>query len=133
MRADRTALTVNKLWRELFGADALQQPAGGVPEAVLVGLEGSLRAGTTDLGEIELVAPAAIGFGRFAIVPVVHHADAAEAVIIVCVDVTKEVIGRRLSVSADAIMWTGDSSGSIERANDAWYVYTGASSAPSWL
>jgi signal transduction histidine kinase/ActR/RegA family two-component response regulator len=116
--ANRTSRLVNAAWRALFGTrDAY---------TAIPGVDDTGRTGST----VHHAKLALDRDGRPAYVAATLRASRNElgatmCVIVVCVDITDEVVARELAVGADALAWSGPLACDADYFNQRWSRYAG--------
>lgn len=123
----------NEAWRNLYGG-APNDPVNDLPPSVLAKIEEVMRTDRpSGVTAVEITDTRFVRFCAASVGP--FHAPSGEVagVIVACADTTDEVVGRLLSATIDDLIWTGPSDGTLERANEAWYAYTGLHDGTSWL
>lgn len=123
----------NEAWRDLHGG-APTDPARQLPPSLLAKIDEVMRTDRSSVvAAVEMSDTRFVRFCAASVGP--FHAPTGElaGVIVACVDTTDEVVGRLLSATIDDLIWTGPADGTLERANEAWYAYTGLHDGASWL
>jgi signal transduction histidine kinase/ActR/RegA family two-component response regulator len=121
--ANRTAQLVNAAWRALFGTRDAYTAIPGVDEIGRTGSTLHHAKLALDLGSPAYVA-ATLRASR-------NELGATTSVIVVCVDITDEVIARELAVDADALVWSGPLGRDADYFNQRWSRYVGP--GVTWL
>ena len=123
----------NEAWRNLYGG-APTDPARELPRSVLAKIDEVMRTDRpSGVAAVEITDTRFVRFCAASVGP--FHAPTGElaGVIVACADTTEEVVGGLLSATIEDLIWTGTSDGTLERANEAWYAYTGLHDGTSWL
>jgi signal transduction histidine kinase/ActR/RegA family two-component response regulator len=115
--ASRTPRQVNAAWRALFGTrDAY---------AVIAGVHDVGRTGVAlHVAELALELDGRPAYFAVTLRPSRDELGATTSVIVVCVDITDEVIARQLAVGADALVWSGPCVGQPDYFNRRWSAYS---------
>jgi signal transduction histidine kinase/DNA-binding NarL/FixJ family response regulator len=116
--AKRTPPLMNAAWRALFGTrDAY---------AVIAGVDEVSRTGTAiHLAELALELDGRPAYCAATLRPSRDDLGATTSVIVVCADITDEVIARQLAADADALVWSGPCAGDPDYFNRRWSTYAG--------
>lgn len=121
--ANRTSRLVNAAWRALFGTRDTYAVIAGVHEV-------SRTAVTVHLAELAFELDGRPTYCAATLRPSRVERGTATSVIVVCADITDEVIARQLAVSADALVWGGPCAGPPDYFNRRWSMY--ADSGSGW-
>ena len=114
--ASRTPRLTNAAWRKLFGTRDAYTAFAGVDELVRTG-------GTIHLAELALELGGRLAYGAATLRASRDALGATTNVIVVCADLTDEVIARQLAVDADALVWSGPCAGDPDYFNRRWSAY----------
>ena len=114
--ATRTPRLLNAAWRARFGALDAYKMVPGVDEAVRTGV-------TMHVPELALELDSRFAYYAATVRASGDELRATATVIIVCVDITDEVIARQLGVDADALVWGGPIEGDPDYFNRRWSTF----------
>jgi signal transduction histidine kinase/CheY-like chemotaxis protein len=114
--ASRTPRLVNAAWRALFGARDAYAVIAGVDEVGRTGI-------AIHHPEIALALDGRPAHGAATLRPSRDELGVTTSVIVVCVDITDEVLARQLAVDADALVWSGPCVGDPDYFNRRWSAY----------
>jgi signal transduction histidine kinase/CheY-like chemotaxis protein len=121
--ASRTPRHVNAAWRTLFGTRDAYTAIAGVDEAC--------RTGTTmHFAELALELGGRPAYGAATLRPSWDALGATKRVIVVCADITDEVLARQLGVDAATLVWSGVCGGDSDYVNRRCSAYAGGH--PAW-
>jgi signal transduction histidine kinase/CheY-like chemotaxis protein len=128
-----TLRLANQAWRHLYGR-APTDPSKELPAEIFAKMNEVLSTDRpAKISVLEIRSTRYVGFCAASVAPFHSPAGELAGVIVACADTTPDVVGRLLSATIDDLIWTGRSDGTLEQANEAWYVYTGLSAGTSWL
>jgi signal transduction histidine kinase/CheY-like chemotaxis protein len=118
--ANGTPRLANAAWRALFGTrDAYAGIAG------IAGIDEVSRTGVaTHLVELALELEGRPVYCAATLRPSRDELGATTCVIVVCTDITDEVVARQLAVHADALAWSARCEGHADYVNLRWSTYT---------
>src|SRR6185436_19581844 len=102
--ASRTPRLVNAAWRKLFGTRDAYVAIAGVDELVRTGV-------AIHVAELALALDGRPAYGTATLRASRDELGAMTNVIVVCADITDEVLARQLAVDADALVWSGPCAG----------------------
>jgi signal transduction histidine kinase/DNA-binding NarL/FixJ family response regulator len=121
--ASRTTRFANAAWRALFGAR-------GAYEAI-PGVDGAGRTGrAVHIAELVLDLGGRPAYGAATLLASRDGDGEATCVVVVCEDITDEVIARELAVDADALVWSAPLAAEPDYYNRRWSAYS--ASRPGW-
>lgn len=121
--ANRTTRLANAAWRALFGAHGAYE--------VLAGVDGAGRGRlAVHVAELVLDLGGRPAYGAATLLASRDGDGATTCVIVVCEDITDEVIARELAVDADALVWSAPLAGDPDYYNRRWSTYS--ASRPAW-
>jgi signal transduction histidine kinase/ActR/RegA family two-component response regulator len=134
---------INGAWRALFGfrgasGERLREvSAGKIASAVLGRLDRVFDAGHSDhFQELSFQADphgrALERFYRGVIAPVRSTAGPVRGVMLVCCEVTDDVLARRLAADPRSLVWSGLADDGTDYVNARGIAYTGDEAATSW-
>lgn len=115
--ASRNPRLVNAAWRKLFGTRDAYDAIAGVDELVRTGV-------AIHITELALELDGRPAYGAAMLRVSRDELGAMMNVIVVCADITDEVVARQLAVDADALVWSGPCVGDPDYFNRRWFVYT---------
>jgi signal transduction histidine kinase/ActR/RegA family two-component response regulator len=110
---NRTSRLVNAAWRALFGTRDAYAAIPGVDEAGRTGSTVHHAKLALDLDGRPAYVASTLRASR-------NELGATTCVIVVCVDITDEVIARELVVDADALVWSGPLGCDADYFNQRW-------------
>lgn len=116
--ASRTPRLVNAAWRKLFGTRDAYAAIAGVDELVRTGV-------AIHVAELALELDGRPAYGAATLRASRDELGATTNVIVVCADITDEVVARQLAVDADALVWSGPCVGVPDYFNRRWSAYAG--------
>lgn len=114
--ASRAPRLVNAAWRELFGTREAYAVIAGAGEVARTGV-------AIHVAELALELDGHPAYCAATLHPSRDKRGATTSVIVVCADVTDEVIARQLAVGADALVWSGPCVGDPDYFNRRWSTY----------
>ncbi|TMQ04940.1 MAG: response regulator [Deltaproteobacteria bacterium] len=114
--AERTARIVNAAWRALFGTRDAYAVIAGVDEVGRTGVG-------IDHAELALELDGRPAYCAATLRASRDERGATTRVIVVCADITDEVIARQLAVEADVLVWSGPCGGDADYGNRRWSTY----------
>jgi signal transduction histidine kinase/ActR/RegA family two-component response regulator len=114
--ASRTPRLVNAAWRKLFGTRDAYAAIAGVDELVRTGV-------AIHVAELALELDGRPAYGAATLRASRDELGAMTNVIVVCADITDEVLARQLAVDADALVWSGPCAGDPDYFNRRWFAY----------
>jgi signal transduction histidine kinase/ActR/RegA family two-component response regulator len=114
--ASRTPRLVNAAWRKLFGTRDAYAAIAGVDELVRTGVAIHLAELALDLDGRPAYGAATLHASRDAL-------GATTNVIVVCADITDEVLARQLGVGVEVLVWSGPCVGDPDYFNRRWCAY----------
>jgi signal transduction histidine kinase/ActR/RegA family two-component response regulator len=121
--ANRTPRVVNAAWRTLFGPRDAYTAIAGVDEACRTGA-------TMHCAELALELGDRLAYGAAMLRPSRDELGATAHVIVVCADITDEVVARQLAADAATLVWSGLLAGDADYFNRRWSAYAG--DHPAW-
>jgi signal transduction histidine kinase/ActR/RegA family two-component response regulator len=121
--ANRTPRLLNAAWRALFGTRDAYAAFAGIDEVGRTGV-------AIHLAELALELDGRPAYCAATLRPSCDELGATASVIIVCADITDEVIARQLAVNADALVWSGVCVEDPDYLNRRCTAY--AASGPPW-
>jgi signal transduction histidine kinase/ActR/RegA family two-component response regulator len=114
--ASRTPRLVNAAWRRLFGTRDAYAAIAGVDELVRTGV-------AIHVAELALELDGRPAYGAATLRVARDELGATTNVIVVCADITDEVLARQLAVDGDALVWSGPCVGDPDYFNRRWSAY----------
>jgi signal transduction histidine kinase/CheY-like chemotaxis protein len=114
--ASRAPRLVNAAWRALFGTRAAYAAVPGVDDVVRTGITVHLPETVLELGGHPTYTATTVRLSR-------DDLGEAASVVVVCADITDEVIARQLAVDADALVWSGPCVADLDYVNHRWSEY----------
>jgi signal transduction histidine kinase/ActR/RegA family two-component response regulator len=114
--ASRTPRLVNAAWRKLFGTRDAYTAIAGVDELVRTGV-------AIHVAELALALDGRPAYGAVTLRASRDELGVTTNVIVVCADITDEVLARQLAVDADALVWSGPCVGDPDYFNRRWLAY----------
>jgi signal transduction histidine kinase len=124
----RAVRLVNDAWRDLFALAPDAAPLSRVPADMLAQID---RIAERDSGRVdvpELNLSTSLRPAHFTLITRPLHGAQGSIIgaVIVCADITDDVIARDLDVDRDTLVWGGPMNGETDYVNGAWNRYTGA-------
>ncbi|MGE5185739.1 MAG: ATP-binding protein [Acidobacteriota bacterium] len=124
---------VNDAWRVMFHLLSAGAPVA-LPVAIAAAAKEVLTTGVqVELDEVEVVTPRRTCYLAVHLAPRRGPQGELTGVIAVSADITDDVVRRKLEVGDGALVWTGDTSGLSNHANDCWRSYTGLATSAHWI
>src|SRR5689334_5093643 len=115
--ANRAPRLVNAAWRALFGTRDAYSVVAGIEEVSRTGV-------AMHLAELALELEGRPVHYAATLRPSRDELGAATSVIVVCADITDEVIARQLATHADALVWSAPGGDHADYVNRRWSTYT---------